>query len=966
MGLPFSPSIEEPILGAPRPSRTKRVPFWPRTRAFPRPVLMRTLHPSYAQQDGDPFEHIFDLTGVGMAQVGLDGRWLRVNQRLCDIVGYSRDEMLARTFVDITHPEDLDKHLEELRRTLAGETARYEIDKRYVHSGGRPIWIRLSVSLVRTPEGEPGYFVTAIQDIGALKQTDEALRYSERRFRSMTENAVDMITVVDRAGVYQYLSPAAERVLGYRVADRIGRSAFEDLHPADLPLAHQALGDILGKPSQSARFETRNRHANGAWRHLEVVATNLLDDPAVHGIVVNSRDVTERRESECALVEAQGRLQHLIAASPVGLYVLEPMADGDGARRWGLAWIGDGVERVMGYRREEALDSEWFASNLHPDHLGAKEAAIDEIQSTGRTVQEYQFRQQDGTYRWIRDELRAIVDGDRLIEIVGAWTDVTAQREAADALRRTETQLRQAQKMDAVGRLAGGVAHDFNNLLTGIGAYTDLALQETAPDSQIRADLQEVKHAVARAATLTRQLLAFSRQQVLDPQALDLTTVVRGIEGMLARLLNADVTVTTRLADDLPSCLADRGQMEQVLLNLAVNARQAMPGGGRITITTEALELDADYVRRHPDVTAGPHVVLRVSDTGVGMDDCTLARIYEPFFTTKREGEGTGLGLSTVYGIVKQFGGSIAVESALGVGTTFHIYLPVAVVPSEHADARDCGSTTAEHDVDPERRERGVILLVEDNPSVRAVTRELLERHGHTVLEAEHGEVALRILEDHTRHVDLLVSDVVMPVLGGLQLLPRAQALRPGLRAVLMSGFTGDSMLSRGSLPSGITFLEKPYERDVLLATVSDLLQATRHVAPRGDMLAPTTVQTVVVIDDTELNRVLACMTLEGICHVVTHEGGPAAVQLLADLAPDLVLLDIAMPDLDGFAVLARIRAHATLHRTRVIAFTSRDTDDDQRAYRDAGFDGFLRKPIADLEVFRDSVRAELCSALHH
>jgi two-component system cell cycle sensor histidine kinase/response regulator CckA len=775
----------------------------------------------------DQLRLTFEMASVGMALVRPDGAWLRVNPRLCDLLGYTSEELLGSTFQSITHPDDLNLDLQYVAQVLAGEISRYQMEKRYLHKDGTAAWVKLSVSLVRTREGAPSYFITIVQDIEERKAAEEALRANEQRYRAMIENAADMIAVLDEEGRYQYMSPPGERIMGYRPAEMIGHNALEDIHPADLPLVQCALGELLHEPGRTMLTKARVRHADGSWRHLEMTSTNLLRDPAVRGIIVNSRDVTARREAELALSEAQEQLKHVLAASPVGLFALEPNVD---ERGWTITWIGDGVETIMGYSREEALVPGWWRSRVHPDDLPEMIGGIQTLHASGRTMGDYRFRQKDGSYRWIRNELRARLDGDRLVDVVGAWIDITERHERDEVLRRTEEQLRQAQKMDAVGRLAGGIAHDFNNLLTVISSYSQLVLSELPAEARSRLDVKEIGKAANQAAALTRQLLTFSRQRVADPRPTDVNEVVLGMQDMLGRLLSAEVRLTTSLTADPSHCFVDRGQMEQVLMNLAVNARDAMPDGGELIIATENVVLGEEDVRQHPDTKAGPHVMLTVRDRGIGMDEVTQARIFEPFFTTKEVGKGTGLGLATVYGIVTQSGGRIAVESASGEGTTFRIFFPVADSSSDAWISGGAGSHSHEDTAIPPavgEPVRGTILLVEDNQAVRASTRAILERYGHIVLEAEHGEAALRILEDTSLHVDVLVSDVVMPVLGGLQLLRRVEALRPGLRAVLMSGYTADAMLSRGSLPPGIALLEKPFLPDALTDTVAELMRAS-------------------------------------------------------------------------------------------------------------------------------------------
>ena len=392
------------------------------------------------------------------------------------------------------------------------------------------------------------------------------------------------------------------------------------------------------------------------------------------------------------------------------------------------------------------------------------------------------------------------------------------RKRAEEALRQSEERLRQGQKMEAVGRLAGGVAHDFNNLLTVITSYSDLLLEDLALDDPKRDDVGEIRKAAEGAAALTRQLLAFSRQQVLEPKVLDLKAIVTGTEKLLRRLIGEDVQLTTALAPDLGAVKADPVQLEQIIINLAVNARDAMPTGGRLTIEAANVEMDEVYVRSHAPARPGHYVMLAMSDTGIGMDEQTKARIFEPFFTTKERGKGTGLGLATAYGIVKQAGGFIWVYSEPGRGTSFKVYLPRVDEPVEPAVAR---TATAEPG-----RGTETVLVVEDAASVRMVTRQVLERYGYAVLEAPNGDTALRLAAKHHGPIHLLLTDVVMPGLSGRQLAEQLAQLRPDMKVLYVSGYGDSAVVHHGILEAGVAYLQKPFTPESLARRVRDALDA--------------------------------------------------------------------------------------------------------------------------------------------
>ncbi len=389
---------------------------------------------------------------------------------------------------------------------------------------------------------------------------------------------------------------------------------------------------------------------------------------------------------------------------------------------------------------------------------------------------------------------------------------------AYDELSQTQDQLVQASKMEAVGHLAGGVAHDFNNLLMVIMGRTELLLAALGSGDPNRSVIELIEKTAHRAADLTRQLLAFSRKQVLQPAVLDLNTVVSNMSEMLRRLIGEDITLITVLGPALGRVKADPGQIEQIIMNLAVNARDAMPHGGRLTLETANVDLDAAYARKHVSARPGPHIMLALSDTGIGMDPKTQARIFEPFFTTKGPRKGTGLGLAMVYGIVKQSGGNIWVYSELGQGTTFKIYLPQIEEPIESAQGRSA--------LAPPLRGVETVLLVEDEDAVRDLARDILQARGYTVLEARHGAEALRISEQHPGPIHLMLTDVVMPEMTGRVLAGRLAALRPETKVLYMSGYTDNAVVHHGVLDPGTVFLQKPFTGAVLARKVREMLDS--------------------------------------------------------------------------------------------------------------------------------------------
>jgi PAS domain S-box-containing protein len=583
------------------------------------------------------------------------------------------------------------------------------------------------------------------------------------------------------------------------------------VHPDDLPEVRARFERLLREPGGGMEAEFRLRHRNGRYCVVEVAARNLLDDPAVNGIVYNTRDVTARHESEEALRRRERHFRSLIENAHDIITVLE--GDGD------VRFASPSVERALGYDRHE-LAGTYLFELVHPDDVPAVLEVFDRaIRAPGQPHWlEFRIRAADGSYRTLESIGTSLLHDPAVTGIVVNSRDVTERREAEEALLASQQQLLQSQKMDAVGRLAGGVAHDFNNLLTAIRGNAELLLLDIPPGDPRREDVDEIRKASDRAATLTRQLLAFSRRQVLQPRVLDLNGVVREMERMLRRLIGEDVELATRLEPELGQVRADPGQVEQVILNLAVNARDAMPRGGRLTVETRNVVLDDEMRRAYPYVVPGAYVMLTVSDTGQGMDAETRERAFEPFFTTKPAGRGTGLGLSTVYGIVKQSGGFVWIDSELGRGTAVRIYLP----PVVEAAPASAGAPAAPA---LSARGTGTVLLAEDEVTVRRLAVRVLRRAGYTVLEAGDGEEALRVAQVHAGPIHLLVTDVVMPRLGGRALASRLREARADVPVLYISGYNEEAVQHHGVLDPDTAFLGKPFTAEQLLSAVGETIK---------------------------------------------------------------------------------------------------------------------------------------------
>jgi len=614
-----------------------------------------------------------------------------------------------------------------------------------------------------------------------------------------------------------------------------------------------------------------------------------------------------RRDTEVALRASEASYVALVEQAPVGIYRSTP------AGRFVSA--NAALARILGYSSTQELLSLEMARDVYAD-ADERRRLVEQDTYTNQVYEELEatWKKKDGTRIRVQLSVRASRNQDGQVEFYEAFVrDITNQRQL-------EAQLAQAQKMEAIGRLAGGVAHDFNNLLTVILSYSELLLEDLPAGSSDRDDVTQIRKAAQGASELTGQLLAFSRQQVLQPKVVDLNAAVSGMERLLTRVLPEDIKLRCTTASDTGTIRVDPGQLEQVIMNLAVNARDAMPTGGLLTIETANVDLDAAYLQAHPLAKPGRYVMLAVTDTGTGMDAATQARIFEPFYTTKEIGKGTGLGLATVQGIVQQSGGFIWVYSEPDHGTVFKIYLPRIDEPASTGDATAAPTRGTE-----------TVLVVEDVPAVRAVTREMLKRYGYNVLEAADGPTALQLAAGYAEPIDLLLTDVVMPEMNGRDLADRIQAARPATKVLFMSGYTDDAVVRHGILQDGIAYLQKPFTPGSLATKVREVLGAC-----------------VLVVDDHEDVRISIRRTLEEAGHrVLDAADGELALRLLETTPIDVVITDLFMPRQDGIVLVRRIRQD--FPAVKVIAISGGGFGGKLDLLKDAvllGASSALRKPF--------------------
>ncbi len=644
------------------------------------------------------------------------------------------------------------------------------------------------------------------RDITERRRAQEAVRKSEERFRLLFEQMLDGFYMSTPDGKFVDINPALVKMFGYSSKEEMLRVDI----PKELYFSVEERKSYVRDSGSEESDVYRMRRKDGTTIWVEEKGRYIRDSEGKvlfhEGIL---RDVTERKLAEEKLIESEKRYRFVAESMPEQVWTADAGGLVDYVNRRNIDYFH--------FPTESLPDAEWF-NLIHPDDMEKTAEKWNHSLETGDDYEiEFRLKRWDGAYRWHLCRANAMRNQQgEIIKWFGTNTDIEDLKKAEERLHESETKLQQSQKLESVGRLAGGIAHDFNNMLTAINGYSDLTLRRLAGDDPLRANILEIRKAGERSAQLTQQLLAFSRRQVLKPEVIDLNEVIVDTSNMLQRLIGEDIQLITVLDPKLGRVKADPGQISQVIMNLAVNARDAMPDGGNLTIKTVDVEIDHDFEKRHIPAAPESYVMLEVSDTGTGMNPAIQKQIFEPFFTTKEVGKGTGLGLATVYGIVKQSGGHIQVRSEVEKGAVFGIYLPRIENKPEIDETRNSPGQS--------RPAGEKILLVEDEDMVRSLTVRILTESGYVVTAARNGVEALRICAEEDCGFDLLVTDVVMPQMGGRELAVRLSETLPGLKVLFTSGYTDDEVFREGITEIGTNFIQKPFAPDELVKKVGDIL----------------------------------------------------------------------------------------------------------------------------------------------
>jgi PAS domain S-box-containing protein len=759
-----------------------------------------------------------------------DGTLRAVNETFAARLGKTVADCEGQSIYDLIPPKLAESRRREVEAVIATRQGVVFEDER----GGR--WLRHSLYPVFDTATEVAQIAVYALDITerrnaemalreSLKTASElltALRLSENMFRSIAENTFDMVSLIDLEGRYIYCNPSYSTTLGYPAAEMTGESAFSIVHPEEREMVTRYFAEKLANGERAAHIRLRLICRDGAVKVADHRAQLLLDEQGrPQKVLMTASDVTELTQTEAALRDSQQKLERIINSVDDVLYSID-------AQTREFVFLSPAFERLLGFTQgdiEGMGGREAFLDRVIEDGQFARQRqefeALKHQERTESPIWEAWWLARDGRRICLEDRSSPIYQDGRLLLIQGVLRDVTERKKNEEEHFRLEEQLRQAHKMESVGRLAGGVAHDFNNMLGVILGHVELALEQIQDHHPLFPDLEEIQKAALRSADLTRQLLAFARKQTIHPKSIDLNQTIVGMLKMLKRLIGENVSLLWKPGTGLWPVFMDPTQMDQILANLAVNARDAIGNVGEWTLQTGNITLDEHYCQDNPQCLPGEFVLLSVSDSGCGMSGEVVEHIFEPFYTTKDQGKGTGLGLATIYGIVQQNHGFITVYSEVGLGTTFNIYLPrhLRQVPQE--------KVLPKHEAQSGGKE--FLLLVEDEPAILKLGQLILKRYGYHVRLASSPLEAVKLVEKQAQPLDLLITDVIMPGMNGRELFLELKKIYPDLRCLFMSGYSADIIAHHGLLDQKMNYLQKPFTVHELASQVRRILDLTEE-----------------------------------------------------------------------------------------------------------------------------------------
>jgi len=756
----------------------------------------------------------FEQIPLPAYNVSLDGTILDVNRAALEFLEYgNKQDLIGKPLVTTVYaPESRRKAKELLNKWKRKGSLRNEELQVLTKEGGIRD-VLLNVEMILDQEGKPQHSISVHLDITERKRTERALQSEEARSRMYLDMAGVILLALDKEGKVVLANPKACSVLDGEEGEILDKNWFESFIPEherrEVWRVFQRLMSGTVEPVEYVENQVLTLGGNVRW----VAWHNTLIKSAageILGTFSSGEDISERRRTEQALRDSEERFRELTDTLPQVVFEADTRGTITYANRRAFELFGYAEEDLhRGLNTLEmiaAQDRDRAKTNIGRVMKG------DKPEST-----EYMALRKDGGAFPVMIYSTRIVREGEVVGMRGIIVDLSEHKAAEKALKESEERLRQSQKMEAIGRLAGGIAHDFNNLLTTILGYSEMLLSEGKMTNEALEPVREISKAAQRAAALTQQLLAYSRKQVLRPEELDINELVKNLTRMLRRLIHENIQLNTVLDPKIGCVKADPVQLEQVIINLAINARDSMPGGGNLTIETQDITLDESYCKLRPEVVPGEYVMLAVTDTGCGIEEKIQKQIFEPFFTTKEPGKGTGLGLATVFGTVKQSNGYVYLDSEPGLGSTFKIYLPV--IQAGKQKGRDHPKEWTGYATDR------AILLVEDDEPLRELVSQILNRTGYTVISASNGEEALCLFDnpEHTE-IDLLVSDVVMPGIGGKALAEKLQARLPDLKVLFISGYPDEAVVHHGVLDEGVAYLQKPFSPKAIIQKVQEML----------------------------------------------------------------------------------------------------------------------------------------------